>query len=213
MRPKEFDIDPVDVDDNGICAAQQAAEAGNLALDGDLVSGGVATLDYARQIGIASTGNLSGVDFTVTGTDADGRAQSETLAGPSNDTVETAKYFKTVTQVAVNGAVGTDVIVGTVDEIATQTIPIDRSSSLAASIGVDITGTINYTVQQTLEHVQQDGFNPQQDAAWHNITALASKTADLTGEAMIGATAIRLLVNSYSSTAELQMHVVQPSGR
>jgi hypothetical protein len=45
--------------------------------------------------------------------------------------------------------------------------------------------------------------------AWSSITAIASKTADTVSTAAIGATAIRIIVNSYSSGAELQMYTSQ----
>jgi hypothetical protein len=210
MRPKEFDFDP---DPDGIAESQTTVGAADLTLDGVLVSGGVATLDYARRLAIASSGNDSTNDFTVTGTDADGRALVEVVTGPNTTTVETVGYFKTVTSVAIDGATVGNITVGTTDELASQTIPIDYASSVAAAIGVDVTGTIDYTVQQTIEPIQGAAFKPQQDAAWHDITALAAKTADLIATAAIGATAIRLVVNSYSTTAELQMHVSQPSSQ
>jgi len=212
MRPKEFDFDPVDEDADGIAESQTTAGADDLTLDGVLVSGGIATLDHARRLAIASGGDDSPNDFTVTGTDADGRALVEVVTGPNATTVETVGYFKTVTSVAIDGATVGSVTVGTTDELASQTIPIDRIATTACAIAVDVTDTIDYTVQQTLEDVQQAGFKPQQDAAWHDISALADKTADLVGAAAVHATAIRLVTNSFSSGAELQMHVSQQSG-
>jgi hypothetical protein len=59
-------------------------------------------------------------------------------------------------------------------------------------------------VQQTFANVLAG-----EAAVWTDITALASKTADTTSTAAVGATAIRLLINSYSSGAELQMYTSQ----
>lgn len=213
MRHKEFDIDPVDADPDGICAAQTPAGAEALTLDGALVSGGVATLDYARQLAVVSDGNESGITFTVTGTDADGYAQTEDITGPNITTVESTKYFKTVTSVTVDGAGAGNITVGTVDEICTNTIPIKWRSDNAATINVDVTGTINFTVQQTFDDVQRPGQTPQSahvNSQWLDISALASKTADTTSTSTVGASAIRLVINSYSSGAEIQMNLVQP---
>ncbi len=205
MKIKEYDIDLDNVDADGICVAQQTVGSANLTITGAFATDGVATLDFARQVGIASSGNLSGVNFTVYGTDPDGNSINETLAGPNNNTVETTAYFKTVTRVAVNGAVGTNVTVGTVDEASTKTIVFNAYDEVATTISVDVTGTISFTVQETFDYVLANG---SASTNWVNISALASKTADTTSTSSRGATAIRLIVNSYTDTAELQMTVI-----
>lgn len=211
MRLKEYDIDPVDADPNGICEAQTPAGAEALTLDGVLVSGGVATLDYARRLAVVSDGADSGITFTVVGTDADGYALTEVITGPAATTVESVGYFKTVTSVTSSGAGAGNITVGTVDEIATQTIPVRWMAEYGATVNVDVTGTINFTVQETFDDVLRGGKYPPQSATvnsqWLAITALTTKTADTTGATTRGATAIRLVVNSYSSGAELQMNV------
>lgn len=212
MRKKwAFDLDDADAD--AVCESQTLGAAGALTLDGAAVSGGVATFDIARKIGIASTANFSAVTFTVTGTDPDGVAQVVTLSGPNNNTVETDAYFKTITSVEADGALGTAVTVGTVDEACTQTIPLDYWATEAAALSVNVVGTINYTVQQTLNKVQDRDALPHQNAVWHDIDALAAKTADLLASAVVGATAVRLLVNSYTNGAEIELSVAQTHGR
>lgn len=209
MRPKEFDFDPADVDADGISTAQTPVGAGNLTITGAFASGGVATMDYAYQVGVTSDGIDNGVTFTITGTDQDGKALSETITGPNATTVETTGYFKTVSQVAISGAGTGNITVGNVDEISSQTIPIDYTSDVPCAISVDITGTINFTVQETYSDVQSS-LLASQSARWLNITALAAKTADTNSTATQGASALRVLVNSYSSGAEAQMNIVQP---
>ena len=210
MRPKIFDFDPVDVDADGISEAQTPAWAGNLDIDGALTSGGVAVLDYARQLVITSDGNDSGVTFTVTGTDADGHAQTEAITGPNATTAESTKYFKTITQIAISGAGTGNITVGTVDELVSQSIPIDHYSDLNCAITLDITGTINYSVQESKSDIQSLS-SATQSAVWYDITAFSGKTADVVSTANQGARAIRFLVNSYSSGAEAQMYISQPT--
>jgi len=107
-------VDTLDAD--GICVAATATEATTLSATGALVSGGVATFDIARGIRITSTGNESALTFTVTGTDQYGEALVEAIAGPNNTTKDGVKAFKTVTSVAVSGALtASDVLVGTND--------------------------------------------------------------------------------------------------
>lgn len=207
MRPNVIDVDLVDVDADGIATSQTPLAAGNLTLDGALTSGGVFTADVPRIILITAVGNESGRTFTVTGTDQNGASQTEAITGPNATTAASTKYWKTVTQIAVDDATANAVTVGTVATTAvasTHTYPLDYLSPYAANIHVDVTGTINFTVQETFVDVL-GGTAP----VWSSITALASKTADTTSTASVGATAVRLIVNSYSSGAELQFYTTQ----
>jgi len=211
MLMKEFDFDLADADPDGICEAQTPAGAGNMSLNGALVSGGVATMDYARRLVIASDGNESGVTFTITSTDPDGYTVSEVITGPNATSVESTIYCGDVAQIAISGAGTGNITIGTVDEICSQTIPLDSRSESVARLNVDVTGTIDFTVQQTFDDVQVNGQSAHQNAQWLNISALATKTADTTSEATQSATAVRFIVNSHSAGAEAQMNLLQPN--
>lgn len=180
-------------DDNGIAEAQQLGGPGSLTLNGDLVTAGIAHLDVQRKVGIASTGNLSGVTFTVYGTDQSGNTISESLAGPNNNTVSTTLDFYTVTQVAASGAVGTDVIVGTTGVGASAPIPLDiYLDPFNVSLFADVTGTVNYTAQFTFDNVQANA-GPY---TWTNHPDLTSATADGDGTYISPVTATRIVTNS-----------------
>ena len=211
MRPKRFDFDPDNADDNGIYTVAAVAGAGALTLAGAYVTGTVATMDYARRIAQITAGNDAGITFTYVGTDANGIAQTEVLAGgagtPSTET--TTKYFKTITSITASGAAAGNVTIGTADEINSQIIPIDYASDSACAIAVDISGTINYTVEESFNLMNNSSIAPA-DTVWTAITAFSGKTADVKGTASLGATAIRFVVNSYTNTAEAQMYVSQP---
>lgn len=203
MRPKTYDFDPVNTDADLVAAAQTATGAGNLTLTGSSPT-------YARQFGVYSAVSATGVTFTITGLDQDGKAKSETIVGPTaSGTSETTGYYSSITTVAVSGATTTNVIVGTVDELISQTIPVDYNSDSGAAIGVDVTGTINYTVEQTFDDIQASNLAVQ-SAHWYPITAFSGKTADVYGTATPGASAIRFKVNSFTDGAEAQMSVSQP---
>ena len=92
-----------------IAAAATLSEAGDMTLTGSAVNDGS---NMASTVTLTSTGNISGVNFTITGTDANGSAASEVIAGPNNTTVTTTAAFLTVTQVAANAAVSTNTSVG-----------------------------------------------------------------------------------------------------
>lgn len=99
---------------NAIALDQTLGGAGNFTLNGAAISGGSFDCAYSggQLITFTSTGNISARTFTITGTDRNGAAQSETLSGPNNNTVFSTKYYKTVTQVASDGAVGTNTSIG-----------------------------------------------------------------------------------------------------
>ena len=78
-----------------IAIAQTLGGAGNLNLVSSSVSDG-SNMD--TTVTLTSTGNISGVTFTVTGTDASGSTITEDITGPNNTTVAGSEKFLTVTQ-------------------------------------------------------------------------------------------------------------------
>lgn len=209
MRPKEYDIDPANVDANGIAALLPVGTAWSFTGDAEWLA--ISSGDsLAHQLIITTVGNEPAGNapvLTLTGTDADGNVQTEAITLPNATTIETSLYWLTVTSGAASAATIDTIDIGWVDEVVTQSIPIDWRNTEGASYAVDVTGTIDYTVQEMFGPAQQS--LPSQNASWHNLAALAAKTADLASVGTVNATAVRLLVNSYTDTAEIQFQVVQ----
>ena len=113
VKAKYIAADTTAADADGVCQSQTPAAGGEQALtiNGAQASGGVATFVAARLITIASASDDSGRTFTVTGTDVNGNAQSETIAGPAT-TVTGTKYFRTVTEVLVDDDTAGAITVG-----------------------------------------------------------------------------------------------------
>ena len=168
-----------------------------------------------------STQDQSDSVFTITGTDADGKAQTEAVTGPgSGATVESTKYFLTVSNITQAGGDASDTVdIGTVDEIAARTIPLDWYASEAAVAQLDISGTISVDIQVTVQNPFQDDAAPfdlddQEDYAWINDANFTAETADIINPlSMRGLKAMRIVTNSYTNTAEVQVYVSQPRGR
>lgn len=204
VMPRRIDIDLDDADNDGICASQTPGAAGNLTLDGAI--GG--TLDYARIICIYSAGNLSGLTFNIYGTDENDAYQEElSITGPNNSTVASTKFFKTVTRISISGAAGAALIVGTRGTTlvaSSRHYKLNHESQIAPSVAIDVTGTISVTVQECYDNLDA-GDAPQ----WFNTTSFTSKSADTLGVISRGATGLRVLVNSYSSGAEVQVYVAE----
>lgn len=201
MRPKTIDIDVADASLTGFASNVTGA---TFTLTTTATTDGL-----AHQVSIKndSATDHSGKTVTLVGTDANGAALTEVVTAPgSSATVESTGYFKTLTSATPSATIGADTFdIGWVDEVSSQIIPLDFYSNVGCTISVDVTGTIDFTVQESFSDVLE-GDAP----VWNNITALAAKTADTTSSSTVGAKAVRVIVNSYSSGAELQMYLVQP---
>lgn len=200
MRPISFSRALTAGATGAVCAAQTTAGAGNLLINGSLAAGGVASFAVQRQVGISSTGNLSGVTFTLFGTDDQGRVISEAITGPNNGTVTSVLNYLTVTRVAVSGAVGTNVTVDTNGVGASTEVPLDLYvTDFDVNLVVEVTGTVNYTVQYTFDNVQTTPGGPFN---WINHSQLTSLSANANGTLIGPTAATRVLTNSGTGTVK-----------
>jgi len=207
MKSKTITIDPDAVDANGIYTTAVVAGAGALTFDGALVTDSVAYMDYARRIGILSSGDDTGITFTIVGTDADGRAISEVVTGGNGATAESVLYFKTVTSITASGAAAANVTIGTVDEFVSNTIPLNHYEANAPTVSIEgISGTIDLSVQQTFSILQQTDTAFVFFAGHANLTTI---TADAAADLSNHITGLRLVCNSYTDGAELRMVIHQ----
>jgi len=135
---------------------------------------------------------LAGITFTIVGTDANGTPQTETgLVGPaSGATVTSTKHFKTITTIQPSATMGALVVsVGVSAESVFPMIPLEWRSSAAAAMTVKVTGTINFTVEETYANPYT---NAHANCPWVSVTALAAKTATTSSTVTVGSQAVRL---------------------
>ena len=160
---------------NAIALSQTTAGAANLTLNGALVSSGVAILDEPRQVLITNVGNDSGITFTVYGTWIGGQTISETVQGTSGSTVATTLDFATVTRVAASGATSVSgVTVGTNGVAGSSWLRFDSWADAQTAIQCNATGTVNYTVQVTMD----DPNSPTNPVAIGSVTWLNTNDSD-----------------------------------
>jgi hypothetical protein len=213
-RPQYFDIDPANVDPDGIAENQTTAGAADLVLNGalcdlgtplrfdigDSYSSGIAGV----QIAIDSAGDISAVNFTVYGKNQDGVDTTEVITNVTTTAVESATYWSQITRIAADAEVTSNVFVGPVDEVITKTYPLNwRCEDGAAAAVTGVTGTINYDIDESFSDPQAG------TTAMVWFTSQDNKSADLAAVLSVHARAVRLKVNSYTDTAELQFAVVQ----
>ena len=174
-----------------------------------------ATTDgLAHQVTLTSPAQatLAGVTFTIVGTDADGAPKTETgLVGPASaSTVTSTGYFKTVTSIQPSATMGALVVsVGIAAPSLSPTIALDWRSIVGAMHQVEVSGTINFTVQETVDKL----FGAAADTlSWGSFSSgLSSKTATTTAQGLLGGNGARILVNSVTNGATYTWRVVQPT--
>lgn len=174
-----------------------------------------ATTDgLAHQVTLISPvqATLAGVTFTIVGTDADGAPKTETgLVGPASaSTVTSTGYFKTVTGIQPSATMGALVVsVGIAAPSLSPTIALDWRSIVGAMHQVEVSGTINFTVQETVDKL----YGAAADTlSWGALSSgLSSKTATTTAQGLLGGNGARILVNSVTNGATYTWRVVQPT--
>lgn len=173
-----------------------------------------ATTDgLAHQVSIRndSATDHSGKTVALVGTNANGIALTESVTGPAGAaTVESTKYFKTLTSATPSATIGVDTFdIGWVDEFVSGAIMLDSASELnGALVQVDITGTINWTMQVTAG--SRESFVALGDFPWiaTTVSGLVGATADqIYNLAENAAVAMRFVANSYTDGATVKMYV------
>lgn len=199
-RPKIHTIDVADADLTGFASNVTGATF--------TLTATAATDGLAHQVSIRndSATDHSGKTVTLVGTNPDGAALTEVVTGPAGSaTVESAGYFLTLTSATPSATIGADTFdIGWVDEVLSNTIPLNWRSENGATLSVVVTGTIDFSIEETFQDVLSKDVVPYTNT-WAAITALATKTANTTSTSTAGATAVRIKINSYDSGGAVTM--------
>ena len=102
--------------------------------------------------------------MTITGTDLNGDAQTESINGPNNNTVTSTNKFLTVTQVAAGGAVGTNTSIG-ITGTATEGILTPGRTRIRGLHGVSsaTAGSMTFRNSSTTGSILLELDTPNQD--------------------------------------------------
>lgn len=166
------------------------------------------TDNLAHNVSLTSAANLSGINMTVTGLDADGQAQSEVITGPNANTVYGAKFFSRLNTITFGSTLGANTMdVGIKDTCVSQTIPVDYiQASFNVTFMVAITGTINYDV----EYTEQAIYDAQPSTlTWFNHATIVAKTTSFDGVTTSPIRAARLAINSLTAGATASLTILQ----
>ena len=179
-RPVVTTVSLIAAVSNGICQTQTPPPSNGLVFNGSLVNAaGVAVLDSARCIAIASTGNDSGITFTITGTtrpEAPELTLVEVIAGSNGGTAVSTRNFKTVTSIVASGPVAGAITVGT-NGIASG--PWVVWNNFVADFNVGIAGiVISGNPQWQIDYTYDDVFGtwPHPGTTFASIFPLPTMT-------------------------------------
>ena len=198
-----------------IRTATSISAAGAVTLNGSLVSGGVATLDQPRRVLFTSSGNDSGITFTVTGTDWNGAYATEVLTGANATTTYTVYDYKTVTSIVASGASAGNVSIGTNGIASSRPVFLDWYADSSTYIQTDTGGSsaITYTIQLSGDNPNDpatgSGNTGYTNSRWINsgtaaiVNATSSQNANQAGIP----TMIRCYISNAGSNTSASVHV------
>lgn len=193
----QIDVAPQS-DADGIAQTQTPVGAGNLTINGALASDGAVSLGAAHIVTITSDGDDSGRIFTVTGTDSRDIEITEAITGPNATTVAGSKYFKTITQVAINLAGVGNITVGTNGECVSAWVPYNHGKRIDIGLGIILsTGAVlTYSVTHTWGNVNDKTVTDFNELE-HND--LSSKGVSDDGNYGFSGLAYRLKITAFTS--------------
>tara|TARA_R110000787_G_scaffold189597_1_gene301241 strand:- start:1303 stop:1917 length:615 start_codon:yes stop_codon:yes gene_type:complete len=136
--------DTVALDADGISVAAAVGNNAALVIGGALASGGAVTLSHGRIVTILSAGDDSAKSFTVTGTDVNGDAQTESITGANAGTATGSSYFLTISGISAVGNPAGNVSAG-VNGSAADVVFAGRSRLKGVFLTSTATaGTVNF---------------------------------------------------------------------
>lgn len=198
MRPISFTRSQPAADANSVAAEQLLNASGAITLNGDLVSGGVATLTVPAYLTVFSEASAA-VTFAVTGTRPGGGTQTESIALTASGTVTGSIAFATVTAITASAPTSATISVGNAVTGYTDWIPLDiYTPNQVTNISAKTSGSVNYSV----EYTNEDPFDRsiQQLAVPHPNASLTGASGDETQFTTTLMRAVRLKINSGSGS-------------
>lgn len=216
MRPITVTVGPLAAGSANAIALSQTPTTGALTLNGALASGGVATMDKPRRVLITTTADETARTFTITGTNVSGNSISEVLAGVNNTTTYSVLDYATVTSITISGNAAGALTVGTNGIASSAWVRFDGWANAQVAMQFNVTGTVNYTLQGTLDDPNSPSSPVSPSAiTWVNTTdtnvvgATATKQSNFAYAPMFA----RILLNSGSGsvTGMFLQHAVNPA--
>ena len=166
-------------DDDGIrdLAAIPASEMEDLTLDGALASNNDVSFSQARQITITSAGNVSGINFIITGTNQDGVSiTNSSHAGPNNSTVIVPILYKTITKIQASTYTTNTVKIGVTNQEAVPYFDVTGSRNNTTATGIYASSAhIGSTIRYGGNEILITGVNSSEQARGTILDSLTKR--------------------------------------
>jgi hypothetical protein len=204
MRPITVTVGPLaSASATNIRTVSGVGAAGNLTLDGSLVTAGVAILDTPRRILFTTTSNETTKTILLAGTNWAGDLISETVTLVNNSTVASVLDYKTVTSAYCSAALTGNLSIGTNGVAASSWVMMDPWAFNSIGVTVGVVGTVNYDIEITGDD-PNDPTDPVAAASmiWFDCgdAGLVAETANASGVLTPIPRYARILLNSGSGS-------------
>lgn len=210
MRPITASVGPLVAASATNIRTASSGSAGALTLNGSLVSAGVATLDTPRRVLITNAADETGKTVVLTGTDRAGNTQSETVTLGGIGSTASVLDYKTLTSAVLSANSAGTLAIGTNGVGASAWVFLDPWALANVALQLNVTGTVNYTVQTTLDN-PNSATDPVAEASvtWvsSSDTAVVGATATQQSNLFFTPAFVRVLLNSGSGS--VAMTVIQ----
>ena len=196
-------------------ATPNVVTTGLFGINGALATAGVATMPHTAQRVLITTSDTTHT-FTITGTTQSGAIISETT-GVASTTVLSALDYYTVTSIAVSGTLTAAATVGTNGTGSTPWVRLDEWANSYVAIQCNVTGTVNYTVQGSMDDPNSNFGTPVLPSAmtWISTsdTAAVGATGAVATNWLFAPTWTRILLNSGSGSVTATIAQAEVAGR
>lgn len=216
--PVQFTFVPRDL--AAICAYQTTAGAGPLTINGTYVDQNALGVGVQRAfmpggmgygVAINCSGNVSGVNFKVTGVDVYNQTISATLAGPNVGVVVTPQEFAAIFSVSSDAAVASNTRVGIFGHGSSRPYKLDTfMNPMNMDASVSIVATATAALQSTDQSLNT--IVPISGAAavvWTNLASVSNVTASTIATISSPHRYVRLYVSGANATGTVQAVLTQ----
>lgn len=199
--PRKATVSGLESSSNSIATSQTPSGAGPIT---QTTTPFVQSSAQRVVIGTTSGEGANGTIFTLTGTDWNGNNISETITATAATSYQSVYDYLTVT-ISVNKATAGAITAGTNGVGSSRPIFLDTFAPAPTAIQIDVTGTINYTIQSSLNDPNIVGYTSVNWVNSQDTNVVGASTEQQSNFAYLP-TVVRILVNSGTGTVVLTVN-------
>jgi hypothetical protein len=192
------------LDADGLKTAGAIGGAGALVLNGALATTG---FDVARRIAFIHAGDDSGDSYVVVGTNRNGDALTETIAGGNATTVVSDNNFLGPVSITASGASAGNVTIGSYTSADTPWYPVDYIEGITVAAIPSTGAGFTYAIQTTNSDVFASGFQDGDAITYEEFSGVAAVNFKIPNACR----AVRIAITGWTSASDtLYYQIVVP---